>query len=452
MRFVYVLLAGALAALLLAGVSASPAFATHVKCGDTITTNTTLDSDLTNCPNNGIVIGADNITLDLNGHTIDGVVSKTFDCEVGPQGPSGEGIQDDAGYDGVTIKGGTVQQFADGVRSFSQSETVAMSDSRLHHLTLRDNRDQGIFIGGANGPPNNNNRIDHNLILRNRNVCDFGFGIAVHAAFNQIDHNRVEGSVDGIIACCDGNDRNVIEDNSVSHNPGYAFILVASDNSRVEHNVLNGNEHGILLDGSSGNDIRRNSISHSAGSSIDLVGGAAGNRVERNRLTDDGDGVTMDTGAHGNEISRNTITGTGLLTDQTESGGFGIIVDGADDNTVQRNSVIGGRGEAILVTSFDPHVTADRNLVSRNVANSKLSDGILVNNGATGTLIERNTANRSGDDGIDVDAAGTKLTRNTANRNHDLGIEAVHGVIDGGGNKASGNGNPTSQCTNVVCA
>jgi hypothetical protein len=41
----------------------------HVGCGDTITTDTTLESDLVNCPNNGIVIGADNITLDLNGHT-----------------------------------------------------------------------------------------------------------------------------------------------------------------------------------------------------------------------------------------------------------------------------------------------------------------------------------------------------------------------------------------------
>ena len=29
-------------------------------------------ADLVNCPSNGIVIGADDITLDLNGHTIDG--------------------------------------------------------------------------------------------------------------------------------------------------------------------------------------------------------------------------------------------------------------------------------------------------------------------------------------------------------------------------------------------
>jgi hypothetical protein len=42
------------------------------------------------------------------------------------------------------------------------------------------------------------------------------------------------------------------------------------------------------------------------------------------------------------------------------------------------------------------------------------------------------------------------LTSNTANDNVDFGIEAVPGVIDGGGNRAFGNGNPL-QCLNVVC-
>ena len=51
---------------------ASQASASHVSCGDTIIADTTLDSDLVDCPGNGIVIGADDVTLDLNGHTIDG--------------------------------------------------------------------------------------------------------------------------------------------------------------------------------------------------------------------------------------------------------------------------------------------------------------------------------------------------------------------------------------------
>ena len=60
------------------------------------------------------------------------------------------------------------------------------------------------------------------------------------------------------------------------------------------------------------------------------------------------------------------------------------------------------------------------------------------------------------DDGIEIDSGGAipensvVLTRNTANDNGDFGIEAVLGVTDGGGNKASGNGNPL-QCLNVFC-
>src|SRR4030095_10736114 len=61
-------------------LGAGSALARQVGCGDTITSDTTLDSDLVNCPNNGIVIGADTITLDLNGHRIDGDGQLTQDC------------------------------------------------------------------------------------------------------------------------------------------------------------------------------------------------------------------------------------------------------------------------------------------------------------------------------------------------------------------------------------
>jgi parallel beta-helix repeat protein len=66
---------------------------------------------------------------------------------------------------------------------------------------------------------------------------------------------------------------------------------------------------------------------------------------------------------------------------------------------------------AIFIISLESQGTSDRNTVSNN----KLNDGILVNGNATGTLLERNTANGNGDNGIHVDAAGTTVTRNTAN-------------------------------------
>jgi hypothetical protein len=49
-----------------------------------------------------------------------------------------------------------------------------------------------------------------------------------------------------------------------------------------------------------------------------------------------------------------------------------------------------------------------------------------------------------------VQGVETRITDNTANGNGDFGIDAVAGVIDGGGNVASGNGNPV-QCRNVFC-
>ncbi len=59
--------------------------------------------------------------------------------------------------------------------------------------------------------------------------------------------------------------------------------------------------------------------------------------------------------------------------------------------------------------------------------------------------------NSFGENGIEVIAPGTFIGWNTATKNGDLGIEAVPGVTDGGGNHASGNGNPL-QCVNVRCA
>src|ERR671937_1865087 len=90
----------ALAAASVMVFEGSAASAAAVHCGDTITTDTTLHKDLVNCPNNGIVIGADNVTLDLNGHRIDGngmlvhKCQKGEDCDVGIDNPGHDGVTD----------------------------------------------------------------------------------------------------------------------------------------------------------------------------------------------------------------------------------------------------------------------------------------------------------------------------------------------------------------------
>jgi large repetitive protein len=398
---------GVLCAMLVLAVCVVPgsgqALASSVSCGATITTNTKLDSDLTNCPSNGIVIGADNITLDLNGHTVggDGVPADPADSCI-DDGVCDLGISNSAGHVGVTIKGGSVSGFDEGL-------FVRGNENRIQGIATANNSTFGLLLGDST-----RSRIDHN--------------------------SSVDDGVSGILMFDSSDSR--IDHNSVAGTTGYAMPVFGSSHNGIEQNVLRDDQHGILLEssdaheGSNDNEIRANRISH--GGSIEIAH-SSDNRVEENDLTDSG--MLLGDAQH-TRVSDNSVR---------DWHGFGIILDGADDSLLVRNSVTGGDGPAIFVTSLESQGTSDRNVISHNVARSRFSDGILVNGDATATLLERNTANGNGHDGIEVSAAGTTLTHNTANFNQELGIEAVAGVIDGGGNRARGNGNPL-ECTNVTCS
>ena len=49
----------------------APAHGNHVQCGDTVVTDTMLDSDLL-CPEQGLIVGAADVTIDFDGHTLRG--------------------------------------------------------------------------------------------------------------------------------------------------------------------------------------------------------------------------------------------------------------------------------------------------------------------------------------------------------------------------------------------
>lgn len=383
--------------------------ASGVTCGATLTADTKLTSDLLNCPDNGLMIGADNITLDLNGHTIRGDGAPVASCP--GDAFCDAGIANVTGHKGVTIKGGSVQRFDVGVLILDASQ------NRVQRISSANNSSVGMVVGRSG-----ESRLDHSS-----SVNDGVSGIVLFDSSRmRIDHNLITGTT------------------------GYAVLVFGSSRNRFEHNQLTSDQHGFLLEssaqnpGSNDNDVRGNRLSH--GPSIE-VDHSSDNQIRNNWLTDPGDGILLGESRR-TRVSDNSVTKAGV--GFPEAGGFGILLDGASDNVLQRNSLSGGKGPGIFVTSLESLRTSDRNVVVYNVVDSGLGSGILVNNSANATLLEHNTANRNGDDGIHVDAAGTTVTRNAANDNLDLGIEAVPGVIDGGGNTASGNGNP-AQCVNVVC-
>src|SRR5215210_1587308 len=87
-----------LAALALSAAPAQAKRPVTVSCGQTITHSVKLADDLTLSPNSGLLIWSDNITLALNGHTIDGDVEFVNDCP--PDQNCDVGVLND-GHNGV---------------------------------------------------------------------------------------------------------------------------------------------------------------------------------------------------------------------------------------------------------------------------------------------------------------------------------------------------------------
>jgi len=226
----------ALAGLLLA--AAADAQANHIQCGQTVTQDVRLDSDLVNCAGNGIVIGADGITVDLSGHVVDGTLFGLG---------NDSGINNDGGYDGVTVKNGTVQEFQFGVlMTESDRSTVSrltVSDSLSNGIIFI--RSNGCLIEKSTGARNAGGSINllqsqgcsveknnltetfadrssgillfqsnNNLVSKNSATGAFRAGVELGTAdFNVVDKNDVFGNTDGLVVF-DSNGTQVTHNNA----------------------------------------------------------------------------------------------------------------------------------------------------------------------------------------------------------------------------------------------
>jgi parallel beta-helix repeat protein len=340
----------AIVALVMAGlqiVGGDRALASHVSCGATITTDTMLDSDLVNCSNNGIVIGADNITLDLNGHTIDGDGEPFASC------PENEfcdiGVLND-GHDGITVMNGSIGEFA-----------------------------VGAFVG----------RARHNRVLgisSSRNVF-FGFVVTESARSLVRDSSgsgnlRPDGDGMGVFG---SHDIRVLQ-SSFRHNPLGMHIEDSADNL-IKENDISGNSGPGLLIQADNNEVRRNMCARNKSACI-IVSSGDRNLIARNHGFRDGGGIGIEEGKRNlvtrNEIVRPRKTGISL--------GFRPQFGGGH-NVVRRNEVRGTGFDGFLVTQKDDH-----SVLGRNVAKGAGDDGFDIES-ASATLT-RNLAIRNDDLGI----------------------------------------------------
>lgn len=294
---------------------AAPAAASHVSCGDVITTDTTLDSDVGPCTSDGLIIEADGITLDLNGHRI-------FGLEDLP----GEGVGVRiVGRTGVHVTNGVISDFDAGVALLDGA-----NQNKVSGITARDN------VGTAFG--------------------DFGDGIAISQSHdNLILKNTVvrNGPFDGI-GMFNGSSGNTINQNFVADNDIASSPTVNQDDGiRMEPNTTN-------------NTVVNNTVLRNGLDGIAVFFQSTGNVIENNTVRDNGfhdklhrkgDGIRVFSEGNNTLIKSNSVF---------DNAANGIRVDSLNNDILDNKT--GGNGVEIE-NAFDLHDSnenCDNNTWSNN--------------------------------------------------------------------------------------
>lgn len=286
-------------------------------CGQTITSDTTLTADLGPCSNNGLVVGANNITLDLGGYRISGVVGVRGD---------GAGVLL-PNRSGVTVRNGSITAFDGGVAIVNGGGNTVTGVDAFGNLGGSGAGTSGVRYGdGIAIESSSNNRVIANKTSRNGPFS----GIGIYSLIDS-DHPRAVGgnSVGNLV---DSND--VLE--NTSPRPGGGPTSTDNDGIRMENfgfdNVISNNRvHGSGLDGiaifadSGRNVIRGNTVT-----------GNGFFRVAARR----GSGVVLNNRANFNVVENNLITGNadnGIFV----RGPFGAVTVGSVNNTIRYNRAAG---------------------------------------------------------------------------------------------------------------
>ncbi len=264
--FKRLLVASGMTCVLVGSTMAGTASASHLQCGDVITEDTRLDSDIGPCDGPGLIVGADNITLDLRGYTI-----------------SGDGDGDAPGIlvedrQGVVVTNGGVERFGAGVLISGGSGNTVSKIEAIDNVGDGDIGD-GILLDNSTG----------NLLSKNvaRGNGPYG-GITLlgrGSSFNTIEKNLVEFN-------------NILSGpNGPQQDDGIRLENFANNNLISKNSVYDNGLDGIALFADTfnnvveKNDIRRNGAHdqvHRQGDGIAVFNRSTGNLIEKNTVYDNG--------------------------------------------------------------------------------------------------------------------------------------------------------------------
>lgn len=303
----------ALRELLRGGLNGPITTLATVACGQEITENTTLDGDLLCTAGPALIVTADNVTLNLGGHTVSGTGGS-------PSGTPGILVRN---VKGCTVRKGTVAHFGAGIA------IVGGSGNLVENMTLEDNvgTPDGDFGDGIVVSNSSGNRIQANTVRRNGPFS--GISLVGPSAGNHILHNVVADNnmLPGVPAAgrqdmgirIEGpaaND-NIVEGNTVTGSGSNGIVVLPTcDNPATGCAGTPANE---------GNEIHKN-MSHNNGTS------------------GKGDGIRLFSVANPVAPAHNTITENftdGNTTNGVAVDAIGTSNPGPTENKISHNSAHG---------------------------------------------------------------------------------------------------------------
>ncbi|MCD4760041.1 right-handed parallel beta-helix repeat-containing protein [archaeon] len=255
---------------------------TQVACGSHITESVTLTEDILDCSGDyqgiALKIIADDIVLDCNGHSIEGVDTYSM-----------YGVFID-GRENVIVKNCNIHNFGEGIRIHGGS----------NNSLIGNNIEGGLWFGIRIPWGSTNNIVTNNTIT---NIQDNGITMDHGSENNFINSNWISACSTGIW----------LESNAPNNIVSYNFIS----------NIIN---HGILIKNSPSNEIFGNTINNGMINGIWALD-SSNLDLKNNLITNSGGGIRL-TRSDTDEISKNNL----------DNNHYGIYLDVAESNLFWGNN------------------------------------------------------------------------------------------------------------------
>ncbi|VVB73221.1 Periplasmic copper-binding protein (NosD) [uncultured archaeon] len=334
-------------------------------CGDTITDDTALTGDM-NCSGTGLIIGADSVTLDCNGSTINYSQSTT-----------GYGVNV-TGYNFTIIKNCNIMQtvgFSDSYGIYLSTESGGLISN--NNITTLGNYAFGTFLDASES-----NALINNIISTAGSGAHGVLAYGVSSS-NTVDNNTITTAGSGANGAYIGvSSLNTFLDNNITTSGYYspAVYFTSSSSNNFSNNILstaNDSSQGIRIEtGSDHNTIDNNSIA-TIGSDCNGIYAISslGSTITNNVISTIGDASTGI--AAYNFAPSNTITGNTITTAGSNSHGM-TVYDNSPSNSLANNTVTVSGTDSIGVAIG---------------SNSNITDNIITSTYSYGAYLESGSDN-----------------------------------------------------------